>query len=375
MNYLNWNCRGLGQSQAALELTNLVKKHFPSILFLMETKSKDHNLKKLCSKLHLENVFIKTRINTGGGLALYWKAVIDLKVLDSTPTYIDAVVNPGMDDAWRLTSFYGNPITTSEEHSWALLKHLCLKLDLPWLCVWVFNKITKAEENACKSSLQTWSRISFGNIRRLLTQKKKQFTQAEAMSMAGAHHDQIRVLRSEMYELMVKEGCLWHQRSRVDWLKNGDMSTSYLHNRVTQRNKRNFISKLNLNDGSVVTDDKHIGEALVDYFKLIFTSTMPSSFDQILEGINTKVTPAINADLTKEFIANEVELALKQMKLLIAPGLDGMSPILFKSCWNFIGQDVIDASLAILNSSNMPASLNHTYISLIPKNKISRKSQ
>ena len=271
--------------------------------------------------------------------------------------------------------FYRNPITTSEEHSWALLKHLCLKLDLPWLCVWDFNEITKAEENACRSSLQTQSRISFGNIHHLLTQKKKQFTQAEAMSMAGAHHDQIRVLRSEMYELMVKEECLWHQRSRVDWWKNGDMSTSYLHNQATQRNKRNFISKLNLNDGLVVTDDKHIGEALVDYFKLIFTSTMPSSFDQILEGIDTKVTPAMNTDLTREFIANEVELALKQMKPLIAPGLDGMSPILFKSCWNFIGQDVIDASLAILNSSNMPASLNHTYISLIPKNKISRKSQ
>ena len=99
MNYLNWNCRGLGQSQAALELTNLVKKHFPSILFLMETKSKDHNLKKLCSKLHVENVFIETQINTSGGLALYLKEVIDLKVLDSTPTYINAVVNPGMDDA------------------------------------------------------------------------------------------------------------------------------------------------------------------------------------------------------------------------------------------------------------------------------------
>ena len=193
--------------------------------------------------------------------------------------------------------------------------------------------------------------------------------------MAGAHHDQIRVLRSEMYELMVKEECLWHQRSRVDWLKNGDMSTSYLHNRATQQNKRNFISKLNLNDGLVVTDDKHIREALVDYFKLIFTSTMPSSFYQILEGIDTKVTPAMNTDLTREFIANEVELALKQMKPLIAPGSDGMSPILFKPCWNFIGQDVIDASLAILNLSNMPASLNHTYISLIPKNKISRKSQ
>ena len=83
----------------------------------METKSKDHYLKKLCSNLHLENVYIEPRVNTGYGLALYRKNMIDLKVLDSSPTYIDAIVNPGMDDAWQLTGFYGNPIMANREHS------------------------------------------------------------------------------------------------------------------------------------------------------------------------------------------------------------------------------------------------------------------
>ena len=49
----------------------MVKKYTPSIVFLMETKSREGYLKKLFAKLHLENVFIVPRINTGGGLALY----------------------------------------------------------------------------------------------------------------------------------------------------------------------------------------------------------------------------------------------------------------------------------------------------------------
>ena len=146
MNCLSWNCRGLGQPWAVLKLTDLVKKHSPSILFLMETRAKDHKLKTLCSKLHLENVFIESQVNTGGGLALYWKDGINLKVLDSTPTFVDVVVNPGMDDAQRLMGFYRNPRTANRKHSWTLLKHLSLKLDLPWLCVGDFIEIKKAEK-------------------------------------------------------------------------------------------------------------------------------------------------------------------------------------------------------------------------------------
>lgn len=117
MNCLSWNCRGLGQPHEVLELTKMVKKYNSSIIFLMETRSKECYLKKLCSKLCLENLFTVPQFNTGGGLALYWKNGIDLKVLDSSPTYIDAVVKPGMDDAWWLTGFYRNPVMANWEHS------------------------------------------------------------------------------------------------------------------------------------------------------------------------------------------------------------------------------------------------------------------
>ena len=76
MNCISWNCRGLGQSRAILKLMELVQKYSLSIIFLMETRSKESFLKKLCLKLHLENVFIVPRTNTGavslfiGGMVL-----------------------------------------------------------------------------------------------------------------------------------------------------------------------------------------------------------------------------------------------------------------------------------------------------------------
>lgn len=68
---------------------------------------------------------------------------------------------------------------------------------------------------------------------------------------------------------------------------------------------------------------------MVDYFKSIFTLANPSNFDTILQGIEPKVTSTMNAELTKNFKAEEVEQALKQMKSMTAPAPDGMPPFFF----------------------------------------------
>ena len=51
------------------------------------------------------------RNNKGGGLVLYWRNSIDLDVDTYLKNYIDAIVNKGKEDAWRLIGFYGEPVT------------------------------------------------------------------------------------------------------------------------------------------------------------------------------------------------------------------------------------------------------------------------
>ena len=75
----------------------------------------------------------------------------------------------------------------------------------------------------------------------------------------------------------------------------------------------------------------------------------------------------MNAEISQPFTTMEVELALKQMKPLTAPGPDDMPLPFYKSYWNIVGLDVIDATLLVLNFRNMPPNINHTFIALIPK--------
>ena len=152
-------------------------------------------------------------------------------------------------------------------------------------------------------------------------------------------------------------------------MKASDLNTSYFYSPTNQRNRRNYISKRVLDSEETLEDEHKIGKAFVDYFQSMFQASNIIKLNLILQGIEPKVTPEMNAELSQPFMTMEVELALKQMKPLTAPGPDGMPLLFHKSYWNIVGSDVIDATLSVLTSRNRPSNINHTFIALIPKTK------
>ncbi|XP_075663478.1 uncharacterized protein LOC142633090 [Castanea sativa] len=103
----------------------------------------------------------------------------------------------------------------------------------------VLNKVA-----AYQTQLKLWDKKTFGNVCIELARKRKQLLKVEGESMAGRGHARVKVLTDEIQKLMDKEECMWHQRSRTEWLKHGDQNAKYFHCRATERNKRNFISGL-----------------------------------------------------------------------------------------------------------------------------------
>ena len=72
-------------------------------------------------------------------------------------------------------------------------------------------------------------------------------------------------------------------------------------------------------------------DTVVKFYQQLFTSSEPVNLDEILEQIPTMVTEEMNSELLKEFIAEEVESALKQMAPLKSPGPDGMPSLFYQS--------------------------------------------
>ena len=110
-----------------------------------------------------------------------------------------------------------------------------------------------------------------------------------------------------------------------------------------------------------------IATHLINYHKELFTSFNPTTQGAALSHIPTVITEHMNATLIAPFHGDKVKDALKQMASLKALGPDGMPPLFYQHFWGVVNNDLTSTVLSWLNSGTLPYSLNHTFITLIPK--------
>ena len=115
---------GLGNLPTKKEFGDLTRAQDPSVLFLAETWTDEERLKKIKRNLQFDHMFFVPRLTRGGGLVLYWKESLNLKVETSSKNHIDCIIDKGSEGAWRFTGFYGEPITHKRQESWDLLRQL-----------------------------------------------------------------------------------------------------------------------------------------------------------------------------------------------------------------------------------------------------------
>ena len=106
---------------------------------------------------------------------------------------------------------------------------------------------------------------------------------------------------------------------------------------------------------------------LTRYYGSIFQTSLSDQIDNAVRYVPNAITQSMNDNLVREFSASEVDQALKQMAPLTAPGPNGLPPLFYQKYWHMVGPDVTKGVLSCLNSGQVLSSINHTYITLIPK--------
>lgn len=126
-----------------------------------------------------------------------------------------------------------------------------------------------------------------------------------------------------MNEIMHREELMWLQRSRIDWLRDGDRNTKFFHQRAVWRARRNRVKFLVDESGTRFDKNDEMGGLVDAFFQQLFTRDNTLDQAPLVQLVQPKVTHDMNLKLCAEFSEKEISDSLFQIGPLKAPGSDG----------------------------------------------------
>lgn len=114
------------------------------------------------------------------------------------------------------------------------------------------------------------------------------------------------VLKQELDGIYHQEELNWRQRSRTQWLKEGDEKSKFFHVVANGRKNKNFIPIIS-HDGRSVEDGKEIGKIFSEVFQAQFGSKREFKFRFNWTHLFSDKSPIDLTTLERPFIVDEIK--------------------------------------------------------------------
>jgi hypothetical protein len=152
--------------------------------------------------------------------------------------------------------------------------------------------------NCMRGSLNDWKNRSFGSVGKEIKNLKRELQNLMFRNDRSMNFRRKEINR-RLDELLLREELMWKQRSRLDWLCEGDQNTKYFHQRATWRAKKNRISKLSNGLGKTTTNMEEMKEIASSFFENLYLEDNNVYPNDVLNLISPRVTSEVNESLTK----------------------------------------------------------------------------
>ncbi|CAA7026594.1 unnamed protein product [Microthlaspi erraticum] len=226
---------------------------------------------------------------------------------------------------------------------------------------------------ALKKNIRDFSRENYSGLEKRVKEAHqhlldRQVATLESPTPSNAH---LELLAQQNWEVLAEaEERLFRQRSRVTWLKEGDMNTAYFHRIMKSRNSMNVIHFLEDEIGNRIESPQAIHAHCVDYFEGLLSGAQSQPMfvqEDITSLLDFSCSMSQRSQLDSCFSSEEIKEAFLSLPKNKTCGPDGFTPEFFTSCWTVVGGEVTAAVKEFFSSEKLLKQWNATNLVLIPK--------
>jgi hypothetical protein len=200
---------------------------------------------------------------------------------------------------------------------------------------------------AMHGGLHVWDRTVLKGPKQTLRKAQRDLEILMRGPITSETDQQKHHLAKLIEKILEQEEIKWQQRSRANWLQNGDKNTGFFHRFASARKKKNHIKQLKDPTGQFVEGTELLNLMIVHYFTNLFSTDNPAIDPTFMEKVIPKVTLEMNDMLNAPFSADEVKKAVFSIGDLKAPGPDGFMLFFIKSSGTLLGRRLQWVSLKL----------------------------
>ena len=225
--------------------------------------------------------------------------------------------------------------------------------------------------NTIKDDFSKWNKAVFGMVERDIEKKRadlqcfqENINSVEDVKRESQHREQLE-------QLLDRKEMLWAQKARKEWDLKGDRNTKYYQAVVKNRKRHNRIIQIKNEEDVWITDQNQIEQCFCNHFRTVYADTPQYTVDEIQQQLSCLQLPTLTnqqkCTLDQPLEDAEIIQAIHQLGSLKAPGPDGIPAAFYQKFWTTVQHDVLHMVKAFFHSGFLLKSLNHTFITLIPK--------
>ncbi|KAK1575277.1 hypothetical protein Q3G72_004017 [Acer saccharum] len=224
-----------------------------------------------------------------------------------------------------------------------------------------------------KVALRAWNRNVFGLVDSNLKALEGRLENLENLLQMGYAEDveeDYLVTKLEINVWEKREAIRLGQIAKQKWLIEGDQNTKFFHSVVNQRRRKSQISRMVLDDGTILNNAEEVHLGAAQYFRKFLTTSVDVEQGNLASILDHVITEDDNNMLCLEPSEMEVKEAMASIPRQSSPGPDGFGFDFYMHCWDFIKEDVVEAARDFFRGSPLPMFYSSSFIVLIPKEMV-----